>query len=150
LIIILKKRGERVLKNFLLVIAFVSYLSGCASVGHKIDTAAANKIEKGKTTREEVGMLLGSPDQVTRTGSGDTVYVYRYARVTAKPQSFIPIFGVLAGGANVQNQMVMVTFGPDNVVKNFISSQGGMESDTGMATGGKADMPEVEGGKRPK
>jgi len=123
---------------------------GCASVGRPIDQAAADKIVKGQTTREQVGVLLGSPDRITKLGNGDTMYSYNYARASAKPASFIPIVGPLVGGANVQHQMVMVTFGPDNIVKNFMSSQGGTESGTGLATGTRPDMPEVEQGKRPQ
>lgn len=125
-------------------------LAGCASIGRPIDQAAADKIVKGQTTREQVGMMLGSPDRITKLGNGDTMYSYSYTRASAKPASFIPIVGAFAGGANVQHQMIMVTFGPDNIVKNFISSQGGTESDTGLATGSKPDMPDIEQGKRPK
>jgi outer membrane protein assembly factor BamE (lipoprotein component of BamABCDE complex) len=123
---------------------------GCASVGRPIDQAAADKIVKGQTTREQVGMMLGSPDRITKLGNGDTMYSYSYARASAKPASFIPIFGPLVGGANVQHQMLMVIFGPDDIVKNFISSQGGTESGTGLATGTRPNMPDVEQGKRPQ
>ena len=123
---------------------------GCASVGRPIDQAAADKIVKGQTTRAQVGAMLGSPDRITKLGNGDTMYSYSYTRASAKPATFIPIVGAFAGGANVQHQMVMVTFGPDDIVKNYMSSQGGTESGTGLATGSRKDMPDVEEGKRPK
>ncbi|MHB8069263.1 MAG: outer membrane protein assembly factor BamE domain-containing protein [Desulfobaccales bacterium] len=125
-------------------------MASCVSVGRKIDQDAAAKIEKGKTTREEVIRLIGSPDRVTITGQGDTMFMYSYARATAKPATFIPIFGPLVGGANVQHQMYMVTFGPDGVVKNFINSYGGTEASQGLTTGSKASMPDVEADKRAK
>lgn len=136
-------------KAVILVIASC-FLAGCVSVGRQIDQSAAAKIEKGKTTREEVIRLIGSPDRVTITSQGDTVFMYSYTRATAKPATFIPVVGALAGGANVQHQMYMVTFGSDGIVKNFVSTYGATESDTGLATGSKAQMPDVEETKRTK
>jgi outer membrane protein assembly factor BamE (lipoprotein component of BamABCDE complex) len=136
--------------RFLLLILLAAWLASCVSSGRKIDQSAADKIEKGKTTREQVVSLIGSPDRITRTGNGDTIYMYNYMRATAKPATFIPIFGPLVGGANVQHQMYMVTFGSDGVVKDYLSTYGGSEVDHGVTAGGKADMPEVEVGKREK
>jgi outer membrane protein assembly factor BamE (lipoprotein component of BamABCDE complex) len=137
-------------KLLFILFLMVFWLGGCVSSGRKIDQSAADKIEKGKTTREQVINLIGSPDRITRTGSGDTIFMYNYMRATAKPATFIPIFGPLVGGANVQHQMYMVTFGSDGVVKDFLSTYGGSEVDHGVTTGSKADIPEVEAGKRPK
>jgi outer membrane protein assembly factor BamE (lipoprotein component of BamABCDE complex) len=125
-------------------------LAACVSVGRPIDQSAADKIEKGKTTREQVISLMGSPDQITSRGDGSTVFSYHYMRATAKPATFIPIVGAFAGGANVQNQMFIVTLGSDGVVKDFFSTRGGTEADKGFSTGSKAEIPEVEEGKRPK
>lgn len=136
--------------RFLFIILLVAWLAGCVSSGRKIDQSAADKIEKGKTTREQVINLIGSPDRITRTSSGNTIFMYNYMRATAKPATFIPIFGPLVGGANVQHQMYMVTFGADGVVKDYISTYGGSEVDRGVTTGSKADMPDIEADKRPK
>jgi outer membrane protein assembly factor BamE (lipoprotein component of BamABCDE complex) len=132
----------------LLIIALI--LVGCASVGHKLDQEAINKIKKGETTKKDVVCLIGSPDRVTNMGNGDTYWTYSYARATAKPTSFIPIVGAFAGGANVQSQMLMLTFGPDNIVRDIMNTYGATESDTGVTTGNKPDMGDVEQNKRPK
>jgi outer membrane protein assembly factor BamE (lipoprotein component of BamABCDE complex) len=138
------------MKKFFLYLVILSLLSGCVSVGRKIDQAAADKIEKGKTTQQEVIGLIGSPDRITRRASGDTVFMYNYTRATAKPATFIPLFGPLVGGANIQSQMFLVTFGPDGLVKDYLSTYGATETDQGLAVGGKAEVPGVEAGKRPK
>ena len=124
-------------------------LVGCVSVGRKIDQSAANRIEKGKTTREQVIRLIGSPDQITIRGD-DTVFLYQYMRATAKPETFIPIVGAFVGGANVQNQMIMITFSPDGKVKDVLNTRGSTEASQGLATGNKAELKGVEEGKRPK
>jgi outer membrane protein assembly factor BamE (lipoprotein component of BamABCDE complex) len=138
------------MKRVMILLLLSGLLSGCVSVGRKIDQSAADKIEKGKTTREEVIRLIGSPDQITTRGGGYTVFMYNYMRATAKPETFIPIVGAFVGGANVQNQMVMVVFGADGVVKDVFSTRGGTEASKGLATGSQADIKDVEEGKRPK
>ena len=85
-----------------------------------------------------------------RMGSGDVTFQYMYVRATAKPATYIPIVGAFAGGANVQNQMVMVTFGPDGVVKDIISTYGATESGVGASAASGADLKDVETNKRPK
>ncbi|MEW6304405.1 MAG: outer membrane protein assembly factor BamE [Verrucomicrobiota bacterium] len=125
-------------------------LAGCASVGRKLDTAKIDQIKKGETTREEIQKWFGSPDQITKDANGNTTYSYMYVRATAKPETYIPLVGAFAGGANVQNQSLMVTFGDDGKVKDMISTYGSTESGTGASAGSKAKMDTVEKDKRPR
>ena len=125
-------------------------LGGCATVGRKIDVDAVNRIEKGKTTRQQVLASIGSPDQVTRDGDGNTTYTYMYMRSQVKAESFIPIYGDFAGGTNTQNQTVIVTFGKDDIVTNLQSTMGGMETGENLSAGSKARITETEADKRPK
>lgn len=133
-----------------LVLLSIFLIASCMSTGRKIDQGAADSIKKGETTREQVGQLLGAPELITRNSNGDTIYIYSYTRATAKPATFIPYVGAFVGGANVQHQRTTVTFGPDNVVKSFSSTQGATESDLGLSAGDKPDTPDVDLGKRPK
>ena len=136
------------MKNRLLTIVIAALLTGCASVGHKLDETKVAQIKKGITTREQVLQLVGSPDQITRDGNGNVTFQYLYCRATAKASSFIPVVGAFAGGANVQNQMLMVTFGPNSVVNDLISTYGGNSVDTGVTAGSHAAMPDVDQNKR--
>jgi outer membrane protein assembly factor BamE (lipoprotein component of BamABCDE complex) len=129
---------------------FLMFQVGCASVGRKVDPSNVEKIKKGETTKQEVLNLLGSPDRMTRDGNGYITMVYSYARATSKPASFIPIIGPLVGGTNVQTQSVIVFIGPTGVVTNVISTYGTTETDVGLSSGSKADIPDVEQDKRPK
>ena len=133
-----------------IILATIVLANGCVSTGRKIDQAAADSIKKGETTRAQVGQLLGSPEMITKNSNGDTIYIYHYMRATPKASTFIPYIGPFVGGANIQQQMTRITFGPDNVVKDFSTTQGATESDMGLAAGGKPDTPEVELDKRPK
>jgi len=137
------------MKNLILAFVAVALLCGCVSYGRKIDQAKVEQIRSGETTRAQVLQLLGSPDQITSTGNGVVMFHYIFVRATPKASTFIPVVGAFAGGANVQNEMVMITF-TNNVVRDFLSTYGGNESGTGAEAASTTDLPAVQTGKRPK
>ena len=138
------------MKKILCILTAVALLSGCASVGRKLDQSKVDQIKKGETTRDQVIQLIGSPDQITRTGDGVVVFQYMYVRASANGASYIPIVGAFAGGVNTQSQMVMVTFNTSNIVSDIFSSYGGNQMNQGLSTGSKAAMNDVETNKRPQ
>lgn len=145
-----KRSMMKRMKKFLTLVLATALFTGCATMGRKLDQTNIDKIKKGETTREEVLQLIGSPDQIMRDGDGNVTFMYMYVRATAKPEGFIPVVGVFAGGIDTQNQMFQVTFGEDGVVKDVLSTYGASEIGTGLSAGGKADLEEVETNKRPK
>jgi outer membrane protein assembly factor BamE (lipoprotein component of BamABCDE complex) len=124
--------------------------AGCMSVGRKLDQSKLEQIKKGETTRQEVVALIGSPDQVLTDASGKTIFTYTFVRSKVKGETYIPIYGSFAGGANVQTQMYQVTFGPDGKVVDYISSYGATESGVGASAASPAKLDEVESNKRPQ
>ena len=134
--------------KFIFCLLAVSIMAGCVSMGRKLDQEAVNRIHEGKTTRAEVVQWLGSPDQTTRMGES-TTFQYHFARASAKPEGFIPIVGAFAGGVNMQNQMVSVTFDRNGIVRQLMSTGGGSEVGVGLSAGSRANV-DVEGTKRPK
>ena len=139
------------MKNKILYIYTVCALlvCGCASIGHKLDESKVEQIKKGITTRDQVLQLVGSPDQITRDGNGNVTFQYIYSRATTKASTFIPVVGAFAGGANIQTQMLMVTFGTNNVVSDLLNTYGGNEVNTGVTTGDKPAMNDIDQNKRP-
>ena len=139
------------MKNLLPVFVFgCLVLAGCVAMNRKLDSAAVRQIKSGVTTEAQVRQLLGSPDQVTRTGNGYTTYTYMFMHGAVKPQSFIPIVGALASGVDMHNQSLMVTFGPNGVVKDFISNEGATEVGSNLLAGKKPYFQDVEANKRPR
>lgn len=134
----------------LVIVALVAFVSGCYSSGRKIDQGNIERIQIGKTTKQEVTSLLGAPEQLTRMGNGDMTMTYSYYRVQSHASSFIPIVGAFVGGADTQNQFVTVTVGSDGVVRDIMSSEGGMDINSGLKAGETANPPEVEENKQPK
>lgn len=136
------------MKNLLPLLALVLLVSGCASVGRKIDPAAASQIKNGQNMADVRG-LIGAPDQVTRDGNGNETWMYLYSRASVKGATFVPIVGAFAGGVNTQNQSVVVVFA-NGVVSHVQSSFGGMDVNQGANAGGRVPLKETEEGKRPK
>jgi outer membrane protein assembly factor BamE (lipoprotein component of BamABCDE complex) len=112
-------------------------IMGCTTIGRKLDTAQIDKIKKGETTREQVTQLIGAPDSMSPTADGGAVFMYMHMQVKPKAASFIPIVGLAAGGADMKNQQVMVTFGPDGIVKDVVSTYDAPKTTTGGETSGK-------------
>jgi outer membrane protein assembly factor BamE (lipoprotein component of BamABCDE complex) len=124
--------------------------AGCVSMNRRLDSSAVKQIKAGVTTEAQVRQLLGSPDQVTRTGSGYTTYTYMFMHGAVKPQSFIPVVGALGSGVDMHNQFLTVTFGPNGIVKDFVSNEGASEVGTGLLAGRKPYFQDVEANKRPR
>lgn len=133
--------------RFALVLSVL--LTGCVSVGRKIDLEAVAKIEKGKTTRADVLSLLGSPDGITRDGLGNEVLGYTFVRHQTSPVTFVPIVGAFAGGGDVQTQFVSVTVNRAGVVCDVLSSSYSAEAGHGLQSASRANLEELESGKRP-
>lgn len=123
---------------------------GCASSGHKIDQSAVDQIRIGETTRDQVLKSMGSPDQIARHGNGDTVFTYMYVHSQVKAATLIPYVGMFVGGTDTQQQSVSVTFGPNGIVKDYVGSQGAMDSNLGISAGTQGQLPDVEDNKRPE
>lgn len=126
------------------------WLSGCVGMNRRLDSSAVKQIKAGVTSEAQVRQLLGSPDQVTRTGSGLTTYTYMFMHGSVKPQSFIPVVGAFGSGVDMHNQFLTVTFGPNGIVKDFVSNEGATEVGTGLLAGRKPYFEDVQANKRPR
>jgi hypothetical protein len=76
--------------------------------------------------------------------------MYMYFRWTTKPTTFVPLVAPFSSGGKYQNQRVTVVIGSDGIVRDVISNYGGLEVESGLGAGGKADMEDIEANKRPK
>jgi hypothetical protein len=112
-------------------------VAGCASQGNRT-IAGENqynveaKIEVGKTTKEDVRAAYGSPISANFTDSGNEIWRYTFARTKMTGKSFIPIYGIFAGGMRGNVKELVVFFGTDNVVKNFTFTDSPVEGRYGV------------------
>jgi outer membrane protein assembly factor BamE (lipoprotein component of BamABCDE complex) len=103
---------------FSIVIAII--LSGCATtVGNKFDDSKINKIKTGKSTKENVSSLMGTPYGRNTSADGTSIWTYQFiaqdSHMTA--MSFVPIVGAIKGGETESSmQMLLVTFNKSGIV----------------------------------
>ena len=84
-------------------------LAGCASGGNEVlRSQDANAVDRhiidGKTTRSEVERIYGPPNATSFANAQTDIWIYRWARSTAKAENFIPYVGAFVGGRDVQHE----------------------------------------------
>lgn len=107
------------MKRGLGVFLIALFMCGCATTGTRIETDKVQQIKEGITTEKEVIDILGSPWQKTLGSDGKTLMVYQYTKVKNRAQNFIPIVGLLAGGMDMDQQMLTVLIGKDGKVEKY-------------------------------
>jgi outer membrane protein assembly factor BamE (lipoprotein component of BamABCDE complex) len=109
------------------VIVTVAFLAGgCFSMGRKVDLNRVDEIKVGKTTRQQVISMLGTPSTVMRQSGGDSTLMYSYCKTQMSAVNFIPIVGLFCGSADTQTQTVTIRVGPDGIVRDVSSMDGKM------------------------
>ena len=113
------------------LILICSLLFGCATVGTKIDQVKLSQIKEGITTKQEVISLLGKPYMVTMMSDGKTMLMYQYVKASNRAANFIPGVGLLAGGMDMNQQMVQVLIDKNDKVEKYIFN----DNDTAINSG---------------
>lgn len=114
--------GRKMLKE-VTTLALIAALTGCVSVGTKIDQSRVQQLQKGTTTYTEAVASLGPPTAVTVTNEGKKIAVYSYAQAQARPESFVPLVGPFIGGADAKSSMVMLTFDANGVLQEISTTE---------------------------
>lgn len=99
-------------------------LSGCAtssySVGKNFASENVAQIIKGKTTSEELLVLLGEPYTKTVLSASDEKWIYMHSEGTTKAQSYIVSMDVKTTGT----QKMLDVLISNGVVANFAYTEG--------------------------
>lgn len=113
------------MKKLGFIVLVVLLLAGCATVGNKQITndELVSKIKIGITTKAEVKQTLGEPTKVTFTDNNEEIWDYIYARSQMRAASLIPVVGIFAGGADINNQTLTIRFNKDGLVKELGKGQ---------------------------
>ncbi len=139
------------------IIPFFLILSGCVSGGNPsiLDQTAVGQIKEGVTTKDEVMKLLGKPNSVGR-GSGTfpgmvpalpavplkyEVWTYQHVSVETDAATFIPIVGLVAGGATSHVNSLTLYFDENGIVKYIQSHEAESKSGMGSSGSGKTWNP---------
>lgn len=116
-----------------ILMAGVVLLTGCVSVGRKVDMEKSDQIHRG-STKAEVRSLIGAPDRVSKDADGVEMWTYTYVHSQVKGTTFIPFAGAFLGGTDTKDQSYVVTF-TDGVVSNYASNTGNLETTADLQTG---------------
>jgi len=112
-------------------------LSGCASVGNetlrKESEASVNqKIIQGKTSKDEVRAMFGSPNKTSFTDGGLEIWNYEFNNVSADAINFVPIVNLFGTSASGKRKELVVMFDQDNRVKRYSMSEADVTQKTGL------------------
>lgn len=112
------------MKHVLLAAFTALVLTGCVTTGNErmkgqTQESVASKIVEGKTTKAEIIAAYGDATAVTFTDSGNEVWTYTYTRAVPTAQTFIPIVGIFAGGANTTTTGLVILFDRAGIVSKY-------------------------------
>lgn len=112
-------------------------LTGCASSGNKSlrkesEASVAQKIFEGKTTKDEVRSLFGSPISTTFTEGGLEIWRYQMAKISADAVNFIPFVNMLGTSATGTKKELTVLFDDKGIVKRYSMSESPVQVKTGL------------------
>ncbi|KPA19203.1 secreted protein containing SmpA/OmlA domain protein [Candidatus Magnetomorum sp. HK-1] len=118
----------------LLLLAILIFTNGCvSSYGNNriTDQSVLSQIKKGVSNKEDVKRLIGSPQSVSFIGD-DEQWFYYFSKSKVRSTTFIPIIGVLFGGADMQSNNTTVLFDSKGIVKkvgsgNSVGGGGGIQ-----------------------
>ncbi|CAB3802317.1 hypothetical protein [Pararobbsia alpina] len=119
------------------VFAMVLVLAGCAGVGNESlrsesEATVSTKIVEGKTTKDQVKELFGSPTKTEFTDGGLEIWRYEFSKVSADAVDFIPIVNLFGSSASGKKKELVVMFDSSNVVKRYSMSVSDVSQKTGL------------------
>lgn len=115
----------------------VSLLAGCASVGNETlraesEQSVRSKIVEGKTTKNEIRTMFGSPVKTTFTDGGLEIWNYEFTNVSADAISYVPIVNMFGASASGKKKELVVLFDQANIVKRYSMSESDVTQKTGL------------------
>lgn len=130
---------EHALKKSLVFasVAAALILSGCASVGNETlraesEQTITTKIVEGKTTKNEIRAMFGSPLKTSFTDGGLEIWNYEFSNVSADAISYVPVINMFGGSASGKKKELVVLFESNNTVKRYSMSESHVTQKTGL------------------
>lgn len=114
------------------VFALFAALAGCVSSGTMVTEQQAGQFEKGIATRAQVIAKLGQPNGSSVIADGTRVDVYVHIHAAANGASYVPVVGLMAGGASSNSNTATFTYDATGVLKSISTSTGQSQVNTGL------------------
>jgi outer membrane protein assembly factor BamE (lipoprotein component of BamABCDE complex) len=112
-------------------------MSGCAGVGNdslrsETEATVATKIVQGKTTKDQVREMFGSPMKTEFTDGGLEIWHYELTKLHADAVNFIPVVNLFGSIESGNKKELVVLFDTNNVVKRYSMSDSAVSQKTGI------------------
>ena len=117
------------------VLIAVLVLTSCVSAGVEITQNQVASLQKGITTYSDVLGRFGKPTSVMLRGDGSKIVSYVYIHGQPRPQTFIPIVGILAGGSDVKSNSATLVFDKNGVLTDYYALETNVGAGIGAAGG---------------
>jgi outer membrane protein assembly factor BamE (lipoprotein component of BamABCDE complex) len=119
------------------VLAAILVLAGCAGAGNESlrsesEATVSTKIVDGKTTKDEIRGMFGSPQKTEFTDSGLEVWRYEFSKMHADAVDFVPVINLLGSSHSGTKKELVVLFDSSNVVKRYAMSVSDVSVKTGL------------------
>lgn len=99
-------------------------LGACATVNKPIDPNAAQGIEKGVTTEQELVAKVGrNPDNASLMADGRKMVTWIYVRSQADGAMFIPFIGPFIGGVDTKTTQLQAIINQQGKVDEVMFNQ---------------------------
>lgn len=125
-------RKSRVFGPKWLLLALSLALGACASGGTMVTEQQARAFKSGVSTRDEVVKALGAPNSTTLTADGTRIDVYAHISARANAASYIPLVGLMAGGATGEATSATFVYDRVNVLKSVSTSSSATQVSSGL------------------
>ena len=121
------------------VVAFALISTGCATgssgneaLRHESESAVQGKLVEGKSTKQQVRTMYGSPIRTTFTDSGLEIWTYEFKNVSADTVAYVPIINLFGATASGTRKELVVMFNRDAIVQRFSMSESDVKDKTGL------------------
>lgn len=117
--------------------AVILALAGCAGTGNdslrsETEESVSTKVVEGKTTKDQVREMFGSPAKTEFTDGGLEIWRYEFAKMHGDAVNYIPVVNLFGSSASGKKKELVVMFDQKNVVKRYSMSVSDVSQKTGV------------------
>lgn len=97
----------------IILITALLVMSGCMSMGTKVDPNQATQFKKGVSTQSDIIAAFGEPNQRSTMADGRSAIAYINSTARPDAATFIPFVGAFVGKVEAQQTTVHFVFDAD-------------------------------------
>ena len=112
-------------------------VTGCASIGNESlrkesESSVPQKIFEGKTSKDEIRSMFGSPISTSFTDSGLEIWKYELSKMSADAVSYIPVVNLFGTSSSGTKKELTILFDEKGIVKRYSMSESPIQVKTGL------------------